>query len=142
MSYLDSLENSLKALESREERDTNTGARRASERERALAAAPWAEELKKSPYTDKLLEESVAAGHRIRAKIYLAWVGTHLRLEVRGRALELIPTPDGVVAQFVTSAGESVEQSVDLKSDPKALLERWLAGESATSRTAAPLQTE
>lgn len=129
MSFLDSLENSLKALESREERDPAESSRREHERQRSLAAAPWADQLKNSEYTNALLEKSSVAGRRIRAKVYMAWVGTTLRLEVRGRILELLPVADGIVARYTTASGEQVEQPVDLKSDPEALLNQWLEGE-------------
>ena len=48
MSFLDNLENSLKSLESREERDPGERKRRESDRARALAAGPWADRLKTS----------------------------------------------------------------------------------------------
>jgi hypothetical protein len=129
MCFLDNLENSLKSLESREERDPREAARRDSDRSRELAAAPWAERLKTSEYTKQLMEKSAVAGHRIRAKIYLAWVDTTLRLEARGKTLELRPTPDGIVVRYLNVAGEEVQAPVDLNSDPSALLDKWLEGE-------------
>jgi hypothetical protein len=126
MSFLDNLENSLKSLESREERDPNERKRRDDERARTLAAAPWATQLKSSAYTKDLLDKAAAAGHRIRAKVYMAWVDTVLRLEARGRALELRPTAEGIVAEYVDPAGERVTQPVDLSGTPDELLETWL----------------
>jgi hypothetical protein len=137
MGFLDNLENSLKSLESREERDPNEGRRRESDRARTLAAAPWAEQLKNSEYTKDLFDKAAAAGHRIRAKVYMAWFDTTLRLEARGRTLELRPTPDGIVAHFVTEAGETAEEPVDLSGDPNELLNRWLGQEQARPRVAA-----
>ena len=89
MSFLDNLESTLKNLESREERDPSANAKRESERAKTLAAAPWAERLKQSPYTQQLMNEAAAAGHKIRTKIYMAWLGTTFRLEARDRRLEL-----------------------------------------------------
>jgi hypothetical protein len=127
MSFLDNLENSLKSLESREERDPNEIKRRDDQRARILAAAPWADQLKNSAYTKQLFDKAAVAGHRIRAKVYMAWVDTTLRLEAKGRALELRPTPEGIVAEFADSAGQTVTEAVDLAGNPEALLEKWLA---------------
>jgi hypothetical protein len=131
MSFLDNLENSLKTMETREERDGNESRRRDSDRKRALAAAPWAEQLKTADYTKQLFEKSAIAGHRIRAKIYIAWVGTTLRLEARGRILELQPTAGGIVAKYVNRDGLEVQTPIDLASDPQLLLNQWLDGEKA-----------
>ena len=126
MSFLDNLENSLKSLESREERDPNEGRKRDDQRARTLAAAPWADQLKTSSYTKDLLDKAVVAGHKIRAKVYLAWVDTVLRLETKGRSLELRPTPEGIVAEYVDPAGQTVTRPVDLSGTPDDLLEKWL----------------
>jgi hypothetical protein len=126
MSFLDNLENSLKSLESREERDPHEHKRRQDDRARAMAVAPWAEELKNSQYTKDLFEKAAVAGHRIRAKVYMAWFDSTLRLEAKGRVLELRPTPDGIVADFATPDGEAVKEAVDLKGDPEKLLNAWL----------------
>ncbi len=134
MGFLDNLENSLKSLESREERDPNEARKRQSERARALAAAPWAERLKNSEYTKQLFDKAAVAGHRIRAKIYMAWFDEMLRLEVRGRTMELRPEPDGIAAHYTTAQGQTVTQRVDLKADPEKLLNEWLAGEQPPPR--------
>ena len=126
MSFLDNLENSLKSLESREERDPNENRRRQDERSRALAVAPWAEQLKNSDFTKQLFDKAAIAGHKIRAKIYMAWFDTNLRLEAKGRTLELRPGPDGITAEYSNAAGDPVTEKVDLSSDPDALLARWL----------------
>jgi hypothetical protein len=126
MGFLDNLENSLKALESREERDPGELQRREDERERILAAAPWAEKLKGSPYTQQLFEQAAIAGHRLRTKVYMAWLDTTLRLEAKGRRLELQPTPDGIVAAFIEPDGTSKTQPLELSGDPAELLGKWL----------------
>jgi len=126
MSYLDNLESSLKSLESQEERDPREHQRRQEERQRVVAVGPWAEELKTSPYTQKLLEASAIAGHKIRTKIYMAWFEEVLRLEARQRRLELRPTAEGIVAAFIEPDGETKTQAVDLKGDPAQLLQQWL----------------
>jgi hypothetical protein len=142
MSFLDNLENSLKSLESRDERDPQESSVRQNDRTQALAIAPWADQLKSSSYTKDLLEKSVVAGHRIRAKIYMAWIDTTLRLEARGKALELRPTPDGIVARYLNTAGEELQQRVDLNGDPGALLDAWLAGEKRPAPAATPKSAE
>lgn len=126
MDFLDNLENSLKSLESQEERDPAALRRQADQRERAVAAAPWAEKLKSSDYTKALLEKATLAGHSLRAKVYMAWLESVLRLEVRGKWCELRPTADGIVAQFVKHDGQIETRAIDLNSDPAALLESWL----------------
>lgn len=138
MSYLDNLEDSLKTLESRDERDAGETARRQSDRKQALASAPWSDQLRSSEFTNKLFSDAAAAGHRIRAKIYIAWMGQELRLEVRGRTLNLKPTPGGVIAEYELLSGKQVREAVDLQSDPAALLQRWLEGESAPKPVATP----
>jgi hypothetical protein len=143
MSFLDNLENSLKNLESHDERDPQEASLRQSDRTQALAIAPWADQLKSSSYTKDLLEKSVVAGHRIRTKIYLAWIETTLRLEARGKGLELRPTPDGIVARYQNAAGEEVQQPIDLKNgDPGALLDTWLEGEKPRPSDSAPKAPE
>jgi hypothetical protein len=126
MDFLDNLENSLKNLESREERDSGARERQQTERTRAVAEAPWAEKLKNSEYTKKLFDVAALAGHRIRAKVYMAWFDSTLRLEAKGRALELRPTADGIVADFAGPEGEPVKRGVDLDGNPEDLLKEWL----------------
>ena len=62
MSFLDNLENNLKALESLEPGGIDDSRRREAERERAIAAAPWAERLKSAPYVQTLMRELTRAG--------------------------------------------------------------------------------
>lgn len=129
MSFLDNLENSLKTLEGREEKDPRDAGRREEERSLALAAAPWAEKLKDGTFTEALLMEAARVGHKRRVKIYIAWLGTTLRLEMRERKLDLRPTPDGVVAAFIIDGAEQPARPVDLDGDPSVLLDAWIAAE-------------
>src|SRR5208337_986981 len=104
MSFLDNLENNLKSLESQEEgKDAAERLQRArdSARASAQAAAPWAEELKKGPFTAELLKQAARIGFSMRTKVHVAWLGTTLRLEARERRLELRPTANGVVAAYL-----------------------------------------
>ena len=136
MDFLDNLENTLKNLESREERDTAAHRQRQSERARMLAEAPWAEKLKNSEYTKKLFDVAAAAGHRIRAKIYMAWFDTTLRLEAKSRTLEIRPTATGIVAEFTNSQGKPVQRKVDLGGKPEELINDWLEGVNAGNGSA------
>jgi hypothetical protein len=127
MSFLDNLESSLKNLESREERDPNEGRKRSDERARAISSGPWAQQLKTSQFTRTLLDQAAAAGHKIRAKVYMAWFDTTLRLEARQHTLELKPTPDGIVAEYLNLDGSPVSKRVDLDGTPDQLLKDWFA---------------
>ena len=126
MDFLDNLENSLKNLEAREERDPHAEKRRGDERARTLATAPWAEQLKSSQFTQTLLEKAAVTGHRLRTKIYVAWLDTTLRLEAKGRKLDLVPTPEGIAANFLEPNGETSSKSIDLNENPEDLLREWL----------------
>ena len=131
MSFLDSLENSLKSLESRDESQQQTKddqKRREAERLQAQAAAPFAEQLKSGPFTASLLQRATAIGHTRRTKIHIAWIGTTLRLEARDRKLELRPTADGVQAVFLRQNQVESTRQLDLNSDPAALADAWLDG--------------
>jgi len=100
--------------------------RRLDERTRALAVAPWLEQLKSSPFTKALFDEAAAAGHRLRTKVYMAWFEDTLRLEAKGRYLQLKPTPDGIIAEFVEVDGQTRTQPIDLTSNPADLIGAWL----------------
>src|SRR5579875_402033 len=126
MGFLDNLEDSLKSLESQEERNPAAEKRRGEEQARARAAAPWAEQLKSSPFTQELFEKAALTGHRLRTKIYMSWLEATLRLEARGRRLDLEPTPDGIVAHFIEPDGETSRKNVDLNGNPEDLLRSWL----------------
>lgn len=126
MSFLDNLENSLKSLESRDEKDGSERERRTADQVASRASAPWAERLRKSEFTQQLFEGAAITGHRLRTKIYMSWLDSTLRLEAKGRSLELRPTPTGIVSVFREPDGETKTEELDLTGDPAALLQRWL----------------
>jgi hypothetical protein len=129
MSFLDNLENSLKTLETSEEAaegKLREHDRRQIERARTLAAAPWAEKLKNGAFTALLLKQATAAGFQLRAKVYISWIGSNLRLEARGRKLELQPTSQGVIAAFSGEGMEPQSQPVNLDGDPESLVKLFL----------------
>jgi hypothetical protein len=130
MSFLDNLENSLKSLENSEEgRATRESEQRLRERDRAAAqaAAPYAEELKKGPFTAALMRDAARVGHALRTKIQIVWLGSTLRLEARGKRLELRPTAEGIVAARMENGEEKGAEPLDLKGDPEQLIRSWLA---------------
>jgi hypothetical protein len=127
MSFLDNLENNLKALESREEGGLDESRRRGRERDLAIAAAPWAERLKREPFAQTLMRQATLAGRQCRIKVNLMWIGTTLRLEARGHRLELRPGPEGVAAVFLRGSEEVGKEPVDLASDPGRLTSQWMA---------------
>ena len=130
MSFLDNLENNLKALESREEKDPAALARQAAAREaarsEALEIAPHAEALRNGPFKDGLLTACRDIGHRRRILVRPVWVDSILRLEAGTKKLELRPTGQGVVAVFFDQGREMASTPVDLASDPVQLAERFL----------------
>jgi hypothetical protein len=130
MSFLDSLENNLKNMESREEtgsHDRGERRQRDSQRATSQASAANAERLRKGGYTAELLKQATRLGHAMRTKVHLAWLGTTLRLEARSRKLELRPTPTGVIAAFIENNVEVRAVPVDLAGDPESLVREWLA---------------
>jgi hypothetical protein len=127
MSFLDNLENDLKALESQDQGSFDQDKRREAERARAIAAAPWAERLKKEPYAAALMQKATLAGRERRMKVNLAWIDTTLRLEARDYRLELRPTPNGVVAVFLKGMEELRQEPVNLAADPTKLTVEWMA---------------
>lgn len=131
MSFLDSLENNLKALESQEERDPEKRKRdieaRQAERDAAVLLAPHVETLKTGPYTQQLLSAARTTGHRLRTFVDIAWIGTTLRLDARARRLELRPTPEGIVAVYLQDGQELRAEPLDLSGSPEELIQRWLA---------------
>ena len=134
MSFLDNLENNLKSLESREER--NTGAeqeRRERERAEAQAAAPYAEQLRKSPFTAELLKQAARIGFEKRTKVHIAWLGSNLRLEARERRLELRPGPGGIQAVSLEDGRETHAGPLDLSSSAEELVRRWLTPDRPAS---------
>jgi hypothetical protein len=126
MSFLDNLENNLKALESRDEGGLDESRRRDRDRELAVAAAPWAERLKREPFAQTLMQQATVAGRQRRTKVNLMWIGTTLRLEARGHRLELRPGPKGVSAVFLKGPEEVRQELVDLAGDPQKLTSEWM----------------
>jgi hypothetical protein len=130
MSFLDNLENNLKALESQDERDPDALARKAAAREAARAVAleiaPYAEALRNGPFKDGLLTACRDIGHRRRILVRPVWVDSTLRLEAGTKKLELRPTPSGVLAVFFDGGSEQESAPSDLSSDPVKLAEKWL----------------
>jgi hypothetical protein len=131
MSFLDNLENNVKAMENREERggrrQTDDVKRREAERAQAKAAAPFAEQLRKGPFSSELLNEATRIGHGLRAKVYITWIDGVLRLEARERRLELKATPKGVVAYYFVNKEPAGSEPVDLNGNAKKLAEKWLS---------------
>jgi hypothetical protein len=127
MSFLDNIESTLKNLEGANERDPRAQKQqRTDERARAMAAAPYAEELRKGAFATDFLTHAVKIGHSSRTKINMSWVGNTLRAEARERRLELRPTADGVRAVFYEDGQETGSEIVDLKGNPEDLARRWL----------------
>jgi hypothetical protein len=126
MSFLDNLENNLKALESREQGGLDERGRREAERERTKASAPWADKLKRAPWTQTLMQKVTRAGHQRRIKVNLLWIGTTLRLEALGHKLEVRPEPNGIKAVFLQGPQELEQQDVDLAADSDELIHEWM----------------
>jgi hypothetical protein len=138
MSFLDNLENNLKALESRSERDPEALAREVAAREAArsmaLEIAPHAEALRNGPFKDGLLTACRDIGHRRRILVRPVWVDSTLRLEAGAKRLELRPTPGGVLAVFFVEGTEQESIPIDLSSDPVRVAEKWLEAEGRVVR--------
>lgn len=130
MSFLDNLENNLKALESREEIDPEKARRDQTQRETArqlaLQMAPHAERLKTSEFTSRLLTACRAEGHRLRKLVRFTWLDATLRLETQDKRMDLEATPDGVRATFYADGESRHSEPVDFTADPAALARRWL----------------
>jgi len=131
MSFLDNLENNLKALENQEERDPvkvkRDQERREADRKAALLRAPHAEMLKTSPFTMELLTQCRAIGHGQRVLVRFTWLGETLRLDAQEKRMELAPTSDGIAAVFSLNGEETGRTAVDLQNDDAAALaKRWL----------------
>lgn len=134
MSFLDNLENNLKALERQEEKDPEKvrrdQARRESERSAALRRAPHAEALRNSPFTSELLTQCRQIGHGLRVLVRFAWIGENLRLDAQSKRLELVPTEEGIIAVYSTDGAETNRAPVNpAKDDAAALVRRWLTAE-------------
>ena len=133
MSFLDNLENNLKALESLEEKDPEKVARdrerREADRNQALLRAPHAEALKNSAFTSALLTECRTIGHGLRVLVKFTWIGENLRLDAKTKRMELVPTSEGITAVLSDGGVETGRTAVDPQIDDAAALARgWLAG--------------
>ena len=126
MSFLDNLENNLKALESQEQGGADEGHKRDAERARSITAAPWAEKLKNGAYTKALMGVATRAGFARRVKVHLMWLGTSLCLEAGDQRLELRPGAKGIAAVFLDDGREVRQEGVDLSSDPQVLVAKWM----------------
>src|SRR5271170_2302450 len=117
MSFLDNLENNLKALESREEKDPEKvrrdRERREADRDAALLRAPFADALKNSPFTLELLTQCRTIGHGQRVLVQFTWIGESLRLDAKAKRLELTPTAEGITAVFSLNGVETGRIIVD-----------------------------
>ena len=130
MSFLDSLENNLKTLETQDDRDPERRRRdmeaRAAERETARLLSPHVEMLKNGPFTQSLLSTSRTLGHSLRTFIDTTWIGTTLRLQVRAHRLELRPTNQGILAVYIEDGEEVRTEPLDRTVPAETLLRRWL----------------
>lgn len=126
MSFLDNLENNLKAMEGRDATGLDDRKQRELDRKHAVATGPWADELKKGPYAAAIMQQATRAGYRIRTKVNLVWMGSTLRLEARGHKLELRPTSSGVIAVFSKGNTETSREEIDLSDTPAPLVDRWM----------------
>ena len=135
MSFLDNLENNLKALESRDDKNPEALAREAAAREAArtaaLAIAPYADALRNGAFKDGLLTACREIGHKRRLLVRPVWVDSTLRLEAGAKKLELRPTPNGLLAVFLEAGSEQASIPIDLASDPAKLAEKWLGDENS-----------
>jgi len=127
MSFLDNLENNLKAMEGRDESGPENQRQRELDRDAALRAAPWAEKLKTGFFTQELLKQTARVGHELRTKVFIAWIGTSLKLEARDRKLELRPTSDGVEAVYREADGGERREPLNLESSAEQFVRSWLA---------------
>jgi hypothetical protein len=131
MSYLDNLEDNLKALERQEEKDPEKVARdrerREADRNAALRRAPHVEALKNSAFTSELLTQCRTIGHGQRVLVQFTWIGESLRLDAKTKRLELTPTTKGIEAVSYLDGVETERMAVDPQvDDAAALAQRWL----------------
>src|ERR1700688_4561520 len=128
MSYLDNLENNLKALENQEERDPQKvkreQERREAERSAALLRAPYVDALKNSPFTLELLTQCRVIGHGQRVLVQFTWLGENLRLDAKTKRLELMPTAEGITAVFYVDGAEVKRSTVNPETDDAAALSK------------------
>jgi len=134
MSFLDNLENNLKALENQEQKDPQKvkreQERREADRTAALLRAPHLEALKSSPFTMELLTQCRAIGRAQRLLVQFTWLGETLRLDAKARRMELVPTTEGITAVFSSNGDETGRAAVSPQTDDAAALaRRWLMDE-------------
>lgn len=131
MSFLDNLENSLKALEGLDEADPEKKRREQAQREAArqaaLLTAPNADRLKTSEFTAQLLTACRIEGHRLRQLVRFTWLDSMLRLDAPEKRMELAATPAGVTATFWVDGEVRHSEQVDFAGDPADLARRWLS---------------
>lgn len=131
MSFLDNLENNLKALENREERDPEKlkrdQERREADRAAALLRAPHAETLRTSSFTTELLTQCRTIGHGQRVLVQFTWLGETLRLDAKTKRMELVPTTKGITAILSIDGKETARIPIKPRVDQAAkLAKRWL----------------
>ena len=131
MSYLDNLEDNIKALERQEEKDPEKvrrdQERREAERNAALLRQPHVDALKSSAFTTELLTQCRTIGHGQRVLVQFTWIGENLRLDAKTKRLELVPTAEGIAAVCYEDGAETGRATVDPeKDDAAALARRWL----------------
>lgn len=131
MSFLDNLENNLKALESLEEKDPEKvqreKERREADRNASLLRAPYVDALKNSAFTSRLLTECRTIGHGLRVLVQFTWIGENLRLTAKTKRMELVPTPEGISAVVSVDGTETERIPVNPETDDAAALaKRWL----------------
>jgi len=130
VSFLDNLENNLKALETADARDPHELARQRAEREAAKDAArlsaPHATALKTGAFTQELLTAARTVGHAHRTMVRFHWRESTLVLEAKEKRMELQPTPKGIVAVFFENGEEKKREPVNLKGKAEKLARSWL----------------
>lgn len=135
MSFLDNLENNLKALEALEQRDPLQMQREQEAREaakaEALRVAPHAEALKNGRFTNELLTACRTIGHSMRTLVRFTWTGQTLRLETKDRKVELVPGAGGVEAIYYQDNQEQSREAVDLSGDGECFARQWLTGSNS-----------
>ena len=130
VSFLDNLENNLKALEGREEKDPAQLVREQQQKDAERAAemerAPHVQALRTSAFTNELLTHCRVIGHGMRTLVQFDWVGEVLRLDAKQKRLELRPTKSGIDAVFLVDLQEQSREALDLTSSAEAFARRWL----------------
>jgi hypothetical protein len=93
-----------------------------------LLRAPFVEALKSSPFTDTRLTECRAGGREQRVLVQFLWIGENLRLNAKNKRMELMPSPEGIIAVQSVDGLETGRTTIDpQKDDPAALARNWLS---------------